>query len=109
MMKKVLFCKFSSAFHYFETFAVQKTQHIALLTKAGLEPGTFLSLANHVTHRALNYNNNEAFSKNTVLNRWRMLKQPRLKSSGLSISVLQDRPDRGALNMFINMFKKNLK
>ena len=35
-----------------------------------------------------------------------MLKGPALKSSGLHISVFQGGPDRGAFNMFENLFKK---
>ena len=40
---------------------------------------------------------------------WRMLKGPGLKSSGLYISVFQDRPNWGTLNMFKNMFEKSYK
>ena len=36
----------------------------------------------------------------------RILKAPPLISSGLNISGLQERPDRGALDMFENMFEK---
>ena len=36
----------------------------------------------------------------------RMLKEPSLKSSGLCISVFQDRHDKGAFNMFENIFFK---
>ena len=36
---------------------------------------------------------------------WRMIKQPALKSSGLQISVFQDRTDNGAFNMFKNLFE----
>ena len=36
-----------------------------------------------------------------------MLKQPNLKSLGLYISVIQDRPERGAFSMFVNMFKNS--
>ena len=38
-----------------------------------------------------------------------MLKKTSLKSSVLYISVFQDRPQRGAFNMFENMFEKSFK
>ena len=41
-----------------------------------------------------------------LLSCW-MLKQPSLKSSGLYISVFQDRPDKGALNMFKTMLENS--
>ena len=37
---------------------------------------------------------------------WQMLKAPPLKSSGLYILVFQDRPDRGAYNMFEKYVQK---
>ena len=41
--------------------------------------------------------------------KWRMLKAPLLNSLGLQISVIQDRSERGAFNMFKKYVLKALK
>ena len=49
-------------------------------------------------------NNWTKMKQNQTYKKGQMLKGPALKSSGLYISVFQDRNNRGAVNMFKNMY-----